>query len=117
SVVGFGLNVNQTDFAELPKASSLAVHTGRNFDKEALCLELAGQIAANVHFIDTHSDVLWQVYLSKLFKIGVPMPFEDAAKNRFMGIIKGVDSIGKLELQLEDESVKKFEIKELQMLY
>lgn len=117
SIVGIGLNVNQSDFSALPKASSLHVATARFFDKDALREMIVGNIINNVHFLAEHSDVLWQVYQSRLFKIGIPMPFEDTAGNRFMGIIKGVDAIGKLELELEDDSIRKFEIKQIQMLY
>jgi BirA family biotin operon repressor/biotin-[acetyl-CoA-carboxylase] ligase len=45
------------------------------------------------------------------------MPFEDADKNRFMGIIQLVTKDGKLQVVLEDDSVKTFGIKEIQMLY
>jgi BirA family biotin operon repressor/biotin-[acetyl-CoA-carboxylase] ligase len=55
--------------------------------------------------------------LDLIFRKGVPMPFEDTAQNRFMGIIQGVSKIGQLELLLEDDSVKTYGIKEIQMLY
>lgn len=117
SIVGIGLNVNQKDFSALPKASSLHVVANRSFDKDVLRDMIVRNVIDNVHFLAGHSDILWQVYTSRLFKIGIPMPFEDTAGNRFMGIIKGVDAIGKLELQLEDDSIRKFEIKQIQMLY
>jgi BirA family biotin operon repressor/biotin-[acetyl-CoA-carboxylase] ligase len=34
-----------------------------------------------------------------------------------MGIIQGVSQTGKLEILLENDSVKEFDIKEIQMLY
>jgi BirA family biotin operon repressor/biotin-[acetyl-CoA-carboxylase] ligase len=34
-----------------------------------------------------------------------------------MGIIKGVSSVGKIQILLEDDSVSEFDIKEIQMLY
>jgi len=117
SVAGIGLNVNQQDFSQLPKASSLFVVTNRLYDKEDLLEKITQNIINNVHFLTEHADVLWEAYLSKLFKMGVPMAFEDANENRFMGIIKGVNPDGKLELLLENESVKIFGIKEIQMLY
>jgi BirA family biotin operon repressor/biotin-[acetyl-CoA-carboxylase] ligase len=45
------------------------------------------------------------------------MPFEDANQNRFMGIIQGVTNDGKLEVLLEDDSVKTYGIKEIQLLF
>lgn len=117
SIAGIGLNINQQDFSQLPKASSLYVASGRLFDKAELLEKITQNIVRNVDFIKEHNDVLWQIYLSKLFKRDVPMPFEDASGNRFMGVIKSVNSDGKLELLLEDDSLKAFGIKEIQMLY
>jgi len=34
-----------------------------------------------------------------------------------MGIIMGVSSIGKLQIQLEDDSICEYNLKEVQMLY
>jgi BirA family biotin operon repressor/biotin-[acetyl-CoA-carboxylase] ligase len=45
------------------------------------------------------------------------MPFENQNGERFMGIIKNVSREGKLELQIEDDSIKAFAVKEIQMLY
>jgi BirA family biotin operon repressor/biotin-[acetyl-CoA-carboxylase] ligase len=117
SIAGLGLNVNQSDFTALPKAGSLHTVSGRIFEKEAICETIVEKIIRNVHFVKEHDDILWQSYLSHLFKIGLPMPFENPDRNRFMGIIKGVGRDGKLELQMEDDSLKTFAVKEIQMLY
>jgi BirA family biotin operon repressor/biotin-[acetyl-CoA-carboxylase] ligase len=44
SVVGLGLNINQTNFDNLPKASSLAVICGVEFDKEQLLYSIIDQM-------------------------------------------------------------------------
>ena len=48
SVVGLGLNVNQTNFDELPNASSLAVISGHDFDKEILPALIIEKIQQNI---------------------------------------------------------------------
>jgi BirA family biotin operon repressor/biotin-[acetyl-CoA-carboxylase] ligase len=48
SIVGLGLNVNQTNFEDLPKASSLAVVCERIFDKEEILFSIVENIKKNV---------------------------------------------------------------------
>ncbi|MBC7525757.1 MAG: biotin--[acetyl-CoA-carboxylase] ligase [Flavobacterium sp.] len=118
SVVGIGLNVNQIDFSELPNASSLSNIMKRDFNLDDLIASIYQQIKENSKLISSNkTDILWENYLSKLFKINVPMAFEDANKNRFMGIINTVTRDGKLQIILEDDAVKHFKIKEITMLY
>ncbi|RYJ40465.1 biotin--[acetyl-CoA-carboxylase] ligase [Flavobacterium beibuense] len=117
SVVGIGLNVNQTDFEGLPKASSLAVACGHEFDKTDVLENIVTNLKRNVaSLLHKNVDPLWVAYHKNLYKIGVPMPFEKDDK-KFMGIIQGVTRSGNLELLLEDDTMAEFKIKELQMLY
>ena len=118
SIVGLGLNVNQINFEDLPKASSLAVITKTNFDKEAILFEIVENIKRNVsQLMNQQSDGLWMDYNSRLFKKGVPMPFEDQKGQQFMGIIQDVNRFGRLQILLEDDSIATFDIKEIVMLY
>jgi BirA family biotin operon repressor/biotin-[acetyl-CoA-carboxylase] ligase len=117
SVVGLGLNVNQTNFENLPKASSLALLCHAHFDKEEILFKIVKNIETNIQKWDAASRELWSQYTSGLFKKDVPMPFEDPSGNRFMGIIKGVSKPGKLQVLLEDDTVKEFNIKEIQLLF
>ncbi|MEY4037832.1 MAG: hypothetical protein RIR67_142, partial [Bacteroidota bacterium] len=48
SIVGLGLNVNQTNFEGLPKASSLAVVMEHELNKEELLSAIVTQLEANV---------------------------------------------------------------------
>jgi BirA family biotin operon repressor/biotin-[acetyl-CoA-carboxylase] ligase len=45
------------------------------------------------------------------------MAFENADKVKFMGSIKQVMPNGLLEIELEDDTLQLFDIKELKMLY
>lgn len=118
SIVGIGLNVNQQQFENLPKASSIAVITNAEFDLDIILIKIIFQIKKNCSWIlSNQSDKLWQEYHKQLFKINVPMAFEDANQIKFMGIIKGVSPEGRLEVAVEDDSVKSFGIKEVQILF
>lgn len=118
SVVGIGLNVNQKNFDELPKATSLSCILNHDLDKDAVMVAVIQNLKRNVALLQIGEyDKFWQIYNKKLFKKGVPMPFEDKEGVRFMGIIQGVTPFGKLKVILEDDSLKTFDIKEVQMLY
>ncbi|WP_264537095.1 biotin--[acetyl-CoA-carboxylase] ligase [Flavobacterium sp. N1736] len=121
SVVGLGLNVNQTNFTELPHASSLAVITKNTFDKDILPELIIEKIQQKIDLWETNFDIFWKQYFNTLFRKGIPMPFKNldpqASGQNFMGIIQGVSSVGKIQILLEDDSVSEFDIKEVQMLY
>jgi BirA family biotin operon repressor/biotin-[acetyl-CoA-carboxylase] ligase len=112
SIVGLGLNVNQTNFENLQQASSLALVSGKTFDKDILLVDIAKAIQTKSAELPT----TWDDYVNQLFKKGIPMAFEKDGR-RFMGIIVDVETDGKLRLHLEDDSFATFGIKEIQMLY
>ena len=117
SVVGLGLNVNQTNFTELPHGSSLAVITGNSFDKDLLPALIVEKMKKKIELWENSSAVFWNQYFNSLFRKGIPMPFKNLSGQNFMGIIQGVSSTGKIQILLEDDSVSEFDIKEVQMLY
>lgn len=117
SVAGIGINVNQTNLAELPHASSLAVITGKSFDKEVLPVLIVENIKEKITSWEANATDYWNEYLNSLFRKGIPMPFKNLKNQNFMGIIQGVSPTGKIKILLEDDTVAEFEIKEIQMLY
>jgi BirA family biotin operon repressor/biotin-[acetyl-CoA-carboxylase] ligase len=117
SIIGLGLNVNQINFENLPKASSMAVICKTSFDKQEVLFMIVEKIKQNSSLWSQNSEVMRTSFTNRLFKIGVPMPFSDQKNQKFMGIIQGVSVIGKLEVLLEDNSVSEYGIKEIEMLY
>lgn len=117
SVVGLGLNVNQTNFNELPNASSLAVICKAEFDKDSLPFLIIEKMKQRIELWKTNSADFWNEYFNSLFRKGIPMPFKNLENKNFMGIIQGVSSVGKIQILLEDDSVSEFDVKEIQMLY
>lgn len=118
SIIGIGLNVNQKDFYNLPKASSLSLVTNSDFDLNMILEKVIFQIKRNCVLISSkQTSILWKSYHSNLFKKGFPMAFEDEIGNQFMGIIQEVSSDGNLQLLHEDDSIKQYGVKQIQMLY
>jgi BirA family biotin operon repressor/biotin-[acetyl-CoA-carboxylase] ligase len=117
SIVGLGLNVNQTDFSQLPKASSLAVVCKTTFDKDEILLKIMDVLQSNCLLYNKSNISFISEYRDMLFKKGIPMPFLDSKKQKFMGIIQGVSLNGKLQILLANDTISEFDIKEIQMLY
>ena len=118
SIVGIGLNVNQKNFENLPKASSLWALKNQEFDKNEILVSILSNLGRNISLImNKNTDQIWDKYHQYLYKKGVPMPFENTHNEKFMGIIQGVTPSGRLEVKIDEKSIKTFEIKEVKMLY
>ncbi|MGC1203436.1 MAG: biotin--[acetyl-CoA-carboxylase] ligase [Flavobacteriaceae bacterium] len=118
TIIGIGINVNQTDFKNLPKASSLKNITGIHYNVDEI-LQLI------VNYTKEYSKLLQQEkydfvkneYETNLFRKNKPSTFKDDEGVLFSGFIKGVTKYGKLQVTLEDEIVKKFDLKEITLMY
>jgi BirA family transcriptional regulator, biotin operon repressor / biotin---[acetyl-CoA-carboxylase] ligase len=118
SIVGFGININQTNFDYLPKASSLKIILSQEFDKLEILDHIYTSILNRIHQMQNDlSNQLFDDFNSKLFKKGIIMPFENNLNQKFMGITQGVSQQGKLLLLLENDIISEFDIKEISMLY
>ncbi len=116
-IVGIGLNLNQTNFDNLPQATSLKCITGKTYELEEIAKLLKDSLIANREILYQNSDLLWEEYHQNLYKKDYPSPFEDKKGNRFMGIIQKVTKTGMLQVLHEDDSITHYEVKEIKMLY
>jgi len=117
SIVGIGLNVNQTAFPpEIPNATSLSLATGRTFDLEAVadtlfeCLE-----RRYLQLKASQTEVLRAEYREHLLGLGVLRNFARLDGSVFSGIIQGVQEDGRLEI-LGSNGLELFDVKAIQML-
>ncbi len=118
SIVGIGINVNQENFINLPQATSLKNCTNQEYNKDEVLLLFLNQFENNLNLYKKEgATYFWKLYHENLFKKNTPMAFENADKVKFMGIIKQVLPNGLLQLELEDDSIQLFDIKQLKMLY
>ena len=118
SVVGIGLNVNQVQFENLPKATSLKSITNTDYDIFEILESIVNEIQEKLKYIsENQTDRLWSEYDQNLFKKGTPTAFEDRNGKKFMGIIQGVTKTGKLAVLLEDDSTEEYGIKEIRLLF
>jgi BirA family transcriptional regulator, biotin operon repressor / biotin---[acetyl-CoA-carboxylase] ligase len=118
TIIGIGLNVNQTDFEGLPKASSLKLLSGKTFNLDEVLHVLIKYLKYYFMLLRKEEfDFLYKEYESFLFRKDKPSTFVDAEGLLFSGIIKNVSIKGSLLVLLEDNIVKEFDLKEITLLY
>lgn len=111
-IVGVGLNVLQTDFSNFPKAGSLRTQTNEIFDLKILAEDLFQYFQQHI----LNAESILQNFNKHLFlkdKIAV-FNLNGIRQN---GIIKYADEKGFLWIDLENEGLKKFFHKEIELLY
>ena len=117
SVIGIGLNVNQIYFNTINNVTSLKLLESLDYNLDNVLNNVLENLKQNISLVRIKSDLLWKKYLDNLFKKEIPTTFEDENQQKFMGIIKGVSSVGQLQVLLEDGSIKNYGVKEIKMLY
>ncbi len=118
SIIGIGLNVNQISFENLDKVASLKSQTGRFFDLDELLSKLLARLRFYLDDIETKTiHQLLPSYERLLFRKDKPSTFRDTKDQLFMGFIRRISAEGKLVVELEDEILKEFDLKEVSLLY
>lgn len=111
TIVGVGINVNQTNFKWAPNPTSIATITKKEHNiREVLdlfCLEF------NKLFILSREEINNQ-YLDSLYRKGEPFYFQDS-NGKFRGEIIDVNSYGMLNIKTS-EGVKTYGFKEVQYI-
>jgi BirA family biotin operon repressor/biotin-[acetyl-CoA-carboxylase] ligase len=118
SIIGIGLNVNQALFKDLPKASSLKLITGAFFNLDEVLHEIITHL--KYYFLQLKQGNFNELkieYESFLFRKDKPSTFKDNRGTLFSGFIKTITDSGSLQVLLEDDVLKEFDLKEITLLY
>ena len=114
SIIGIGLNVNQINFPTNFNATSILKETNVATNIDAFLKELIDELKIQISYItDASTNVLKKNYLKLLHKKNTPTMFKNSEGTLFMGKIIGVSPVGKLQIELDDDSIKEFGIKEV----
>lgn len=114
-IAGIGINVLQKDFSGLPKAGSLLTQTHKEFDLKEFVEKLHNSFYISYQNQTTKESILnnFNEHLFRKNQISV-FEIEGVRQN---GIIKHVDECGFLWIELENDGLKKFNNKEIELLY
>lgn len=118
TVIGIGLNVNQTEFDSLPQASSLLIISGKLHDLDELLVSIINNLRHYFSLLKNEKyEVLHSKYEQLLFRKGKASTFRDENGALFTGIIQGVSQAGNLKILLEDNVHREFDLKQVSLLY
>ncbi|SMG50548.1 BirA family transcriptional regulator, biotin operon repressor / biotin-[acetyl-CoA-carboxylase] ligase [Marivirga sericea] len=115
SIVGIGLNVNQTENL-LPTATSLQQQFNKEFELEKILLDIVQRLE-HYYLIMRSQDFrfIHELYESKLYLKDKVAYYEDGI-GKFNGIIRKVYPDGVLEIEDEGGIYKKYQFKEVRLL-
>ena len=111
SIIGIGLNVNQTEFvSDAPNPVSLRQLLGREIDREALLHDFLETLETV-----SSSETTYSAYRNKLFRLGKQAVFSDET-GRFEGTILDVETDGRLLIKDLAGQERRYAFKEVQFV-
>src|SRR5690606_10683534 len=116
SVIGIGVNVNQTQFDDLPNATSLAVIAQAEFEITTLLEQIVENIKYRLSDLNNNAIQTLAEYNQHLFRRGETTLFRSQAQT-FSASIIGVGMDGLLQIEKVDGTTAKFNLKEVEMMY
>lgn len=114
SIVGIGLNINQTHFP-FPGATSIARLTGETVDKDEIFRKVISTIEKYYFQLKISGEsAIREEYLGHLFRFEKTGPFYD--EKPFVGKIVGISEQGKLIIEKENHDTRHYGFKEVRFV-
>lgn len=117
SVIGIGINVNESHFPpELPNPVSIFQITGRHSDLSVVSSHLFGFLESRYLSLRSGKGIeIRKAYHGALFRLNKPSLFS-SQDEKFTGMIRGVEDQGKLILETEGNKIRTFDFKEIRFI-
>lgn len=118
SVIGVGLNINQDNFDGFEReATSLKLLSNMPHSRDEVLEKVCHYLEKwYMRLKEGKLELIDKCYHDHLYEINKITVFMDAHLHKFNGRVKSVTKAGKLLLELEDDILKEFDIKEVKFL-
>jgi BirA family biotin operon repressor/biotin-[acetyl-CoA-carboxylase] ligase len=119
SIIGIGLNVNQTVFDKnLPNPTSVKKHIGKDLDVHDLLVDFMDifKRLLEEYIHRNRLSALRDIYTSAIWRLNVPASFKNMTsceESMINGRITGITDEGLLKIETVDHEVKTFAFKEI----
>lgn len=115
SIIGVGLNVNQTEFDnELAHATSMSIMADREFNRSKVLTRLCNYFSLrSEQLYDGDTKWIEDDYFSRLYLANTPHTFKLPDGTRFRGTIRSVSESGELNIETHNGSIRTFLFKEV----
>lgn len=117
SIIGIGINIDQTNFDAFPQASSIFKQYDIKVDKEQLLLRIVDIIKNKINHLPIITEDEWIFYHRYLFRKDQFSVFEDMNGTTFNGVIKQVNRSGQLQVELTNHDLKEYNLKDIKLIY
>lgn len=118
SIIGIGLNVNQSEFSDrLPNPTSMCIEAGTTFDRDQILRDLHRTIMTRYAALEYGEvEFLQRDYHRRLYRLNAPHMYALANDEQFVGIIRGVCSSGELNIEHPDGTIHGYFFKEVNFI-
>lgn len=117
SIIGIGLNLNQTEFPpELVNPTSVLVSSGLRTVPEEVLDDFLDIFSGYIPYLSDIEGIneIRNKYVLRLFGLGVSREYHDCLRNvDFTGTIKGISEEGQLLMEMPDKTVTNYSFKEV----
>jgi len=118
TIIGFGLNINQVHFDNLPLAISMQMVSGKYYAIDNVLEKVIENFKSVLALLkEGQFKEVKERYENELFRKEKPSTFKNAEGVLFSGFIKGVSNSGHLKVLIEDDILREFDLKEIKLLY
>ena len=122
-IIGFGININQVNFYDLPNASSLKLIKNIDYDLQGIVSLIFQNLKKHDYltnalkeFSDNEFQKLNHQYHLNLYKKGEFVQFINNEKEFFCAKILEVNKKGVIKVQKEDKTIKVYNFQEIKMI-
>ena len=106
TIVGIGLNVNQTEFEEwIPNPTSIALQTGERKGTNDVFGDLYEALERRFEQLKTAPQSIQSDYLGKLYRLNKPSTYALPDGKKFRGTIRDVRPTGELLVEHEESGI------------